>query len=58
MLAALLSLKKPRHTLSLAERIRMSMSRKLHAQISELYDFDNIQDVPRLSIKPRPLVAL
>jgi hypothetical protein len=35
----------------------MSMSRKSHAQISELHDFDDTQEVPRLSIKPRPSLA-
>ncbi|EPE31242.1 hypothetical protein GLAREA_12545 [Glarea lozoyensis ATCC 20868] len=57
MSAASPSPKKPRHTLSLAERTRMSMSRKSHAQISELHDFDDVQEAPRLSIKPRPSLA-
>ena len=44
---------KKRHTLSLAERTRLSMSRASHSKYSELHDeFDNIADLPRLSIKP------
>lgn len=57
MSAASPSPKKPRHTLSLAERTRLSMSRTSHSQISELHDEYNIQDLPRLSIKPRPSLA-
>lgn len=57
MSAASPSPKKPRHTLSLAERTRLSMSRTSHSQISELHDEYDIQDLPRLSIKPRPSLA-
>ena len=34
------------------------MARNSHAQISELHDFDDVQDVPKLYIKqPRPSLA-
>jgi len=47
---------KKRHTLSLAERTRLSMSRASHSKYSELHDeFDDIADLPRLSIKPAAL---
>jgi hypothetical protein len=47
--------KKARHTLSLAERTRLSMSRASHSQYSDLHDdIDNLADLPRLSAKPRP----
>ncbi|RDL38899.1 Uncharacterized protein BP5553_03239 [Venustampulla echinocandica] len=49
--------KKPRHTLSLAERTRLSMSRASHSQLSDLHDDFDIKDLPRLSIKPRPSLA-
>ncbi len=49
--------KKPRHTLSLAERTRLSMSRTSHSQYSDLHDEFEIADLPRLSIKPRPSLA-
>jgi len=46
--------KKTRHTLSLAERTRLSMSRVSHSQYSDLHDdVDNIADLPRLSIRPK-----
>jgi hypothetical protein len=35
----------------------MSMSRTSHAQISELRDFDDIQEGPLLSIKPRASIV-
>jgi len=52
--AASPSLKKPRHTLSLAERTRLSMSRASHSQYSDLHDDLDIPDISRISIKPRP----
>ena len=45
--------KKARHTLSLAERTRLSMSRASHSQYSDLHDIDNLADLPRLPAKPR-----
>jgi hypothetical protein len=46
--------KKVRHTLSLAERTRLSMSRATHSQYSDLHeDSDHVADLPRLSAKPR-----
>lgn len=45
--------KKVRHTLSLAERTRLSMSRATHSQYSDLHeDSDHVTDLPRLSAKP------
>ncbi|KAH7314346.1 HAUS augmin-like complex subunit 6 N-terminus-domain-containing protein [Rhexocercosporidium sp. MPI-PUGE-AT-0058] len=56
--AASPSPKKQRHTLSLAERTRLSMSRTSHSQYSDLHDEFEITDLPRLSIKPaRPSLA-
>jgi len=55
--AASPSPKKPRHTLSLAERTRLTMSRASHSQYSDLHDDIDIPDISRLSIKPRPSVA-
>jgi hypothetical protein len=55
--AASPSPKKPRHTLSLAERTRLSMSRASHSQYSDLHDDLDIPDISRLSIKPRPSMA-
>ena len=49
--------KKPRHTLSLAERTRLSMSRTSHSQYSDLHDEFEIADLPRLAIKSRPSMA-
>ncbi|PVH73487.1 hypothetical protein DL98DRAFT_519903 [Cadophora sp. DSE1049] len=51
--------KKPRHTLSLAERTRLSMSRTSHSQFSDLHDEFEIADLPRprLAIKSRPSMA-
>jgi hypothetical protein len=49
--------KKQRHTLSLAERTRLSMSRVSHSQLSDLQDDFEIPDLPRLSIRPRPSIA-
>jgi hypothetical protein len=51
--AASPSPKKPRHTLSLAERTRLSMSRASHSQYSDLHDDMDIPDISRLSIKPQ-----
>lgn len=46
--------KKPRHTLSLAERTRLSMSRASHSKYSDLHDdVDNVDDLTRLSIRPQ-----
>lgn len=46
--------KKSRHTLSLAERTRLSMSRASHSHYSELHDdIDAVPDLPRLSLRPR-----
>lgn len=40
---------KARHTLSLAERTRLSMSRASHSQYSDVHDhIDNLADLPRL----------
>lgn len=51
--------KKPRHTLSLAERTRLSMSRASHSKYSELHDdVDNISDLPLLSIRTKPTQAV
>ncbi|KAG4437918.1 hypothetical protein IFR05_006588 [Cadophora sp. M221] len=56
--AASPSPKKQRHTLSLAERTRLSMSRTSHSQYSDLHDEFEIADLPRLSIKTsRPSLA-
>ena len=55
--AASPSPKKPRHTLSLAERTRLSMSRASHSQYSDLHDDLDIPDMSRLSIKPRQSTA-
>lgn len=51
--------KKPRHTLSLAERTRLSMSRTSHSQFSDLHDEFEIADLPRprVAIKSRPSMA-
>ena len=47
--------KKQRHTLSLAERTRLSMSRASHSQYSDLQDdCDDLADLPRLAIRPKP----
>jgi hypothetical protein len=55
MSAASPSPKKQRHTLSLAERTRLSMSRASHSQYSDLHDdCDNLADLPRLDIRPKP----
>lgn len=55
MSAASPSPKKQRHTLSLAERTRLSMSRSSHSQYSDMHeDVDNLSDLPRLSIRPKP----
>ncbi|KAG9246523.1 HAUS augmin-like complex subunit 6 N-terminus-domain-containing protein [Calycina marina] len=44
---------KKRHTLSLAERTRLTMSRASHSKYSELHDdVEELSDLPRLSIKP------
>jgi hypothetical protein len=48
---------KKRHTLSLAERTRLSMSRNSHSQFSDLHDEFEIAELPRLSIKPRHSLA-
>jgi hypothetical protein len=56
--AASPSPKKPRHTLSLAERTRLSMSRASHSQYSDLHDDMDIPDISRLSIKPRQSTVL
>ena len=46
--------KKARHTLSLAERTRLSMSRVSHSQYSDLHDdIDNLAELPRLPAKSR-----
>lgn len=46
--------KKSRHTLSLAERTRLSMSRASHSQYSDLHDdVDSLAELPRLPTKPR-----
>jgi len=55
--AASPSPKKPRHTLSLAERTRLSMSRASHSQYSDLHDDMEIPDISRLSIKPHQSTA-
>lgn len=44
---------KKRHTLSLAERTRLSMSRNSHSQFSDLHDEFEIGELPKLSIKSR-----
>jgi hypothetical protein len=55
MSAASPSPKKQRHTLSLAERTRLSMARTSHSQFSDLHDdCENLADLPRLSIRPKP----
>lgn len=47
--------KKARHTLSLAERTRLSMSRASHSQFSEIHDdVDSLADLPVLPTKSRP----
>lgn len=48
--------KKARHTLSLEERTRLSVSRASHSQLSDLHDCD-IEDLPRLPINRRPSLA-
>ncbi|TVY16012.1 hypothetical protein LARI1_G005231 [Lachnellula arida] len=53
MAAASPSPKKARHTLSLAERTRLSMARPSHSQ----YSSDDDLDMVRLSIKPRQSMA-
>ncbi|KAF4620241.1 hypothetical protein G7Y89_g14578 [Cudoniella acicularis] len=59
MSAASPSPKKPRHTLSLAERTRLSMSRASHSQLSDLHDNFDLEELPQLPInKPRPSLAL
>ncbi|XMA16177.1 hypothetical protein WAI453_008968 [Rhynchosporium graminicola] len=50
MSAASPSPKKPRHTLSLAERTRLSMSRTSHSQFSDMHESFEVADLPRLSI--------
>lgn len=55
--AASPSPKKPRHTLSLAERTRLSMSRASHSQYSDLHDDLDIPDISRLSIKSHQSTA-
>ncbi|KAF8861022.1 hypothetical protein BDZ45DRAFT_618835 [Acephala macrosclerotiorum] len=55
--AASPSPKKVRHTLSLAERTRLSMSRASHSHISDLHDEFDVPDLPRLAIKSRPSMA-
>jgi hypothetical protein len=55
--AASPSPKKPRHTLSLAERTRLSMSRASHSKYSDLHDDMDVPDISRLSIKPRQSAA-
>jgi hypothetical protein len=50
--------KKQRHTLSLAERTRLSMSRASHSKYSDLHDdVDNLADLTRLSITTKPSQA-
>lgn len=44
---------KKRHTLSLAERTRLSMSRTTHSKFSDLHDEYEVPDISRLSIKSR-----
>ncbi|RDW58107.1 hypothetical protein BP6252_13518 [Coleophoma cylindrospora] len=53
MAAASPSPKKARHHLSLAERTRLSMARSSHSQISDLHEDFDLEDAPRLSIKPK-----
>lgn len=55
--AASPSPKKVRHTLSLAERTRLSMSRTSHSQFYDLHDEFEIADLPRLAIKSRPSMS-
>lgn len=57
MTAASPSPRKQRHTLSLAERTRLSMSRASHSQVSDLQDEFEILDVSRLSIRSRPMLS-
>lgn len=45
---------KKRHTLSLAERTRLSMSRNNHSKFSDLHDEYEVPDISRLSIRTRP----
>lgn len=46
--------KKARHTLSLAERTRLSMSRASHSKYSDMHDdVDNLADLTRLSIRTK-----
>jgi hypothetical protein len=46
--------KKSRHTLSLAERTRLSMSRASHSEYSDIHnDVDNLKDLTRLSIRTK-----
>ncbi len=49
--------KKARHTLSLAERTRLSMARASHSHLSDLHDEFEVADLPRLAIKSRPSMA-
>ncbi|KAL3428472.1 hypothetical protein PVAG01_01981 [Phlyctema vagabunda] len=51
MAAASPSPSKPRHTLSLAERTRLSMARSSHSQYSDLHEDYDLQDLPRLALK-------
>ena len=54
MAASSSSPKKPRQTLSLADRTRISMSRASHTQYSDLHDeVDGLPDLARLSINPQ-----
>ncbi|KAH8659348.1 HAUS augmin-like complex subunit 6 N-terminus-domain-containing protein [Tricladium varicosporioides] len=55
MSAASPSPKKLRHTLSLAERTRLSMAP--HSKLTDLDDEFDPDELPRLSIKPRPSLA-
>lgn len=49
--------KKQRHTLSLAERTRLSMARNSHAQVSDLHDEFEVAQLPLLTIRKRPSLA-
>ncbi|KUJ10551.1 uncharacterized protein LY89DRAFT_656392 [Mollisia scopiformis] len=50
--------KKTRHTLSLAERTRLSMSRASHSRLSDLHDEFEVAELPRLTLKSRPSMAV